>query len=76
MCPFSGGNLVFDCESAPPNLDPTFYGLVCDEINKILCPVDIPEGVSPAPPEVLNPRKSNGSSSRPCSSKRCICDSV
>ena len=32
----------------PPNLDLTFYGLVRDEVNKILCPVDIPEGVSPA----------------------------
>ena len=30
----------------PPNLDPTFYEWVHDEINKILCPVGIPEGIS------------------------------
>ena len=38
----------------PPNLDPSFYGWVCEEISKILCPVGIPDGISPAPPEVLN----------------------
>ena len=62
--------------SHPPNLDPAFYGWVFDEINKILCPVDIPEGISPAPPEVLNLLKCNCSSNKPCSSKRCACDSL
>ena len=57
----------------PPNLDPTFYGWVHDETNKILCPVGIPEGVLPAPAEVLNLIKCNCSFNKPCSSKRCTC---
>ena len=57
----------------PPNLDPTFYGLVHDEISKILCRVGIPEGISPSPPEVLNLIKCNCSPNKPCSSKRCTC---
>ena len=60
----------------PPNLDPTFYGWVRDEINKILYPVGIPEGISPAPPEVLSLIKCNCSTNKPCSSKRCVFSKV
>ena len=51
----------------PHILNSAFYGWVCNEINKILCPVDIPEGISPAPPEFLYLIKCNCSSNKPCS---------
>ena len=62
----------------PPNLNPIFYGWVRDETNKILClcPVGIPEGISPVPPEVLNLIKCDCSSNKHCSSKRCLCVST
>ena len=56
-----------------PNLGPTFYGWVRDEINKTLCPVGLPEGISPPPPKVLSLIKCNYSSNKTCSSKRCTC---
>ena len=59
----------------PPNNDPTFYGWVRDEIDKILCPVGIPYGISPALLENLNLIKCNCSSNKPYSSKRCTCAS-
>lgn len=34
----------------PSNLDSTFYVWVHDEINKILCPVGTPEGISSVAP--------------------------
>ena len=60
----------------PPNLYPIFYGWVRDEINQILCPVGIPEGISPASFEVLNQIKCNYSSNKPCSSMKCTCVSL
>ena len=67
----SGERSVADTH--PPNLDPTFCGWVRDETNKILCPVGITEGISPAPAEVLNLIKCKCSSNKRCSSKRYTC---
>ena len=57
----------------PPNLDTTLYGWERDEVNKILHPIGIPDGIAPAAAEVLNLIKCTCSSSKPCSSKRCSC---
>ena len=53
----------------PSNLDSAFYRWVRGEIIKILHPVGIPQGISPAPPEVLNYIKCNCLSNKRCSSK-------
>ena len=55
-----------------PNIDPTFYRWVHDEI-KIFCQVGIPDCISPAPPEVLNLIKSNCWFNKPCSSEKWTC---
>ena len=61
-------------EPNPPDVN--LYGRLKDTVNRILVAVSLPEGVSPAPDEILNMLKCGCSSTSPCSTKRCSCSSA
>ena len=57
----------------PPNLDPTEYGWLKDEVTKSLQPVMLPPTKLPAPDYILKLVCCSCSSAQPCHSSRCGC---
>ena len=60
----------------PPKFDAEMYSGVKDVCQRVLIPVGIPDGVDPAPKEVLRMIKCTCSSSQPCASQNCSCTSA
>lgn len=60
-------------EQDPPSMDPTDFGWIKDKHSKSLIPVMIPEGVSPAPTEVLQIIRCGCASKEPCANAKCGC---
>ena len=58
---------------SPPPLDPCEYGWYKDTATKTLLPIIMPSGCNPVPPQVLKIFNCKYSSSKPSSTKSCLC---
>ena len=67
---FTVANWLRALDNGPVDIDPTQYGWVKDEINKVLIPCTVRDGVAMAPDEILQVIKCSCSASPPCKSGR------
>ena len=58
---------------SPPPLDRCEYGWYKDTTTKTLLPIIMPSGCNPVPPQVLKIFNCKYSSSKPSSTKSCLC---
>ena len=57
----------------PPEVEATDYGYEPDHVNEILLPRTPPEGVKPAPDDIMKRMRCGCSSAEPCKTKNCTC---
>lgn len=60
-------------EIDPPEMNAEDWGYESDQTNKVLLPRPLPEGVKPAPDEILEKIRCSCSSAQPCKSTNCKC---